>query len=195
MTLYTFIFEYDKFRHFLISLLLFLIIFYIRKYKIKNRWFLKTAFYTIRDVFVIWLLKEFVDLFGFWNPEIKDLLADSIWIIFPIYIYYLFKEKNKINNSFLKYERLSINKLEKNIFSTLKKLSLIIRKIYKISFFEKIVYLSIKELFYTFMFFTLYTFVLALNIFIFCFEIPFLALIDTSKILFKSISFWFNKLY
>lgn len=87
--------QIDKLKHFWVSLLLFLSIFFIRlKLKLNKDIFYSIA-YTIRDVLLIWFFKEFIDLFGFGNPEFLDFVADFVGIFIPIYIYFLIKALNK----------------------------------------------------------------------------------------------------
>jgi len=200
--------EPDKIKHLLISLLIFLVIFYVRKYIIKNKWNFEIISSTIRDVLVLWLLKEFADIFGLWNPELKDLLADFYWIFVPIYIYYIYKESKKIENSkFLKYESFLINKLILKFKQIRKKVYILIYIKYRQLLYKKKIFLtlenkvasyflkkSLKELLIIIKHLLMFTIIWVINIFVIAFKIPFLALVDTFEIISKSISFSFYKL-
>ncbi|MBU1089988.1 hypothetical protein KKF38_04335, partial [Patescibacteria group bacterium] len=73
----------DKFSHLKISLLLFVLIAAIR---LTFRTHLSEAValvLSLRDVFVIGILKELIDGAGFGNPEISDLLVNLIGIAIP----------------------------------------------------------------------------------------------------------------
>jgi hypothetical protein len=92
-------FASDKIAHFFVSFLLLVIIFWIRKKLLKDEWFFRVFAYSFRDVLIIWVFKEVIDLFGFGNPEILDLIADFSWVIIPIYLYFLIKKYSKIKDS------------------------------------------------------------------------------------------------
>lgn len=197
----------DKLKHFLVSLLVFLVIFYVRKFVIKNKWNLRVLAFTIRDVIVLWLFKEFIDIFGFWNPEIKDLVADTYWILLPIYIYYIVKESKKLEKSKLfKYEFYLINMLKIRIINMMKKSSLLLKIKYRQLFFRRKIILALEHRVVKYYFrkscidllkiiksLILFSFVWFINLIILLFKIPFLALYDMFRIISKSVDFWVRK--
>lgn len=197
MYIIEFFLKEDKQLHIWVSLLLFVSIFVIRKYILKNEGFFRIIFFTIRDVFIIWLLKELIDLLWFWDPEFWDIIADSIGIIIPIYIYYLFKQSSKVEKTNLfKYERYllySIKNKINNIFFII--INLIKIKFYKL-FYRKKIFLIIKEkqkqyefkqaftdLNKIFYYSIKLTFIWLINFIILFIQIPFLAINDTYKML------------
>lgn len=95
----------DKQKHIIVSLLLVIMIFLIRwLLKLhKNNYY--TISYAIRDTILIGIAKEIIDLFWFGNPQITDLLADSIGIFLPLYAYFLIKNLNSVKwHDFYRYE-------------------------------------------------------------------------------------------
>lgn len=163
-----FFLETDKQIHILISFLLFSGIFTIRKIILKNKGFFRVISYSIRDVLIIWILKEFLDLLWLWTPDFWDILADSLWIIIPIYIYYLIKESKKTENThYFKYEKKLLNDIKKKI--------------------------SIKHFYKTTKPFIILSKIWMINLIILIFKIPFLAMVDTLEIFFKSLSYTFHK--
>ncbi len=208
MELYSFIFEYDKFRHFTISLILFVLIFCIRKYKLKNRWLLKLISYTIRDVFIIWILKEIIDLMWFWEPSIRDLIADTIWIIFPIYVYYIIRESEQIEKSrFFIYEIEVFKELKEKIKNTYKRTNSIIKIKHKQLFYKKRIFnalenrivnhyfdKSVKELIKIIKTTIILSIVWIINMIFLLFKIPYLAFIDTYNLVLKSLNYWINRM-
>lgn len=109
----------DKILHFLLSFFLVIIIFWMRKYYIKQTWFLRIFAYSVRDVILIWLFKEFIDLLWFWNAEVADFIANISGIIVPIYLFFTITLYKKLRLSRkIKYEKKYIYrfKQEKKIF-------------------------------------------------------------------------------
>ncbi len=89
----------DKLLHFGVSFVLMIIIFLIRKYYLKNSWCIRIFAYSFRDVLIIWLFKEVIDAFGYWNPEFLDFVADASWVIIPLYIFFLIKLSSQLKKS------------------------------------------------------------------------------------------------
>lgn len=207
MELYSFIFEYDKFRHFTLSLILFVIIFCIRKYKLKNKWLLKVISYTIRDVFIIWIIKEIIDLMWFWEPNISDIVANSVWIIAPIYVYYIIRESEQIEKSkFFIYEIEVFKELKQKIKTTYKRTNSLIKIKHKQLFYKKRIFNAIENRILTHYFkkslielvkIIKTTIILSLiwliNMIFLLFKIPYLALIDTYSLVMKSLNYWYKK--
>ena len=119
-----FILEYfakDKILHFSISFILIFIFFWIRKYFLKQEWFLRIMAFSLRDVLIIWLAKEIIDFMWFWNAEFLDFVADFSWAIIPIYLFFIIKLSSQLKKSKkLEFEeklitkfKSSENKLEK----------------------------------------------------------------------------------
>jgi len=99
-------FPTDKILHFTVSFILLLIFFWIRKIFLKEEWFVRILAFSLRDVIIIWIFKEIIDLFGFWNAEFWDLLADFSWLIIPIYLFFIIKLSTKLKTSTkIKYEK------------------------------------------------------------------------------------------
>lgn len=99
MDFFNFFLQTDKQKHFLVSLILFLSFFLVRKYILKRKWNLKELSFSLRDVLIVWILKEILDMFWFGNPEFLDFFANSFWIIFVMYVYYFYKEYKKTTDS------------------------------------------------------------------------------------------------
>lgn len=95
----------DKQKHIVVSVLLLTMIFLIRFLLKLHKTYFEMASYAIRDTFLIGLVKEVVDLLWFWNPQITDLLADSIGIFLPLYAFFLIKNLNAVKGyDFYKHE-------------------------------------------------------------------------------------------
>jgi len=90
---------HDKLLHFWVSFVLMVVIFLIRKYYLKNSWFIRIFAYSFRDVLIIWLFKEIIDAFWYWNPEFLDFVADASWVIIPVYIFSLIKLSSQLKTS------------------------------------------------------------------------------------------------
>lgn len=99
MDFFYFFLQTDKSKHFLLSLALFISFFLIRKYILKRKWTLKELSFSLRDVLIVWILKEILDMFWFGNPELLDLFANSFWLILVMYVYYFYKEYKKTTDS------------------------------------------------------------------------------------------------
>lgn len=83
----------DKQKHIFFSALILLFDFIIRYFFIQKRKNIIYAFtFALRDTIIIWFLKEFVDFLWFWTPDFMDLLWNSLGIIFPVYLYFSYKE-------------------------------------------------------------------------------------------------------
>lgn len=209
MELFSFFLEVDKQKHIVVSLLLFILIFFIRKVLLKNKGFFRVLLHTIRDVLIIWILKEFFDLLGFWEPDLWDILANSFGIIIAIYIYYLIKESKKLENTnFFKYEKVLINDLKKKLIITWKKLYIITNIKYRQLFFKKELLLrlenkqeiynlsqSFRDLYKIFKYFISLSCIWSINLIILLVKIPFIALFDTVEIFSRivSYSYWLIK--
>jgi len=150
-------FPADKILHFFVSFILLFLFFWIRKYFLKEEWFLRIFAFSFRDVIIIWIFKEFIDSLWFWNAEFMDFFADLSWIIFPIYIYFLIKLSSKLNNS----EKLN---LEKNFIFKYKN--------------SKTIFSRIKN-------FIILSIIWFINIFYLLLKIPILALDETYKFIKK----------
>lgn len=95
----------DKQKHIVVSLLLLIMIFLIRFLLKLHKSYFERFSYAIRDTFLIGMMKEGIDLFWFWNPQITDLLADSIGIFLPLYAFFLIKNLNAVKwHDFYKHE-------------------------------------------------------------------------------------------
>lgn len=194
MSLINFFLLEDKQKHLIISVLLLFVFFLIRKILLKRKWFLVQLSFSIRDVIALWILKEIVDLFWYWNPEFLDLFADFFWIIVIFYIYFLYKEWKKLenNNKFFRYEVKLIQELNKKFIALIKRLYLFLSINYKILFYKKriLYYLPaktrkflFKRSFFDFVHILKYTFILSIiwiiNLVILTIKIPFLAFYDS----------------
>jgi hypothetical protein len=138
MTFLNFFLATDKQKHLIISILLLFVFFLIRKILLKRKWFLIQLSFSLRDVFAIGILKEIVDLFWFWNPEILDLFADMLWIVVLFYVYYLYKEWKNLNESkFIKLEIILLNKIKDKFILLINRLFLFLKIQYKIIFYKR----------------------------------------------------------
>lgn len=96
--IYDFLQQNDKQKHILVSLILFFLFFVIRYYILYNKKHkLLSIIYAIRDTLFIGILKEVFDYFGFWTPDVQDLLADFIWLSFALYLYLAYKDIKSIS--------------------------------------------------------------------------------------------------
>ena len=111
-------FPADKILHFSVSFFLIFLFFWIRKFLLKQEWFLRIIAFSFRDVLIVWITKEILDYFWLWNAEFMDFLADFGWAIIPIYLFFLIKLSSKLKNSKkLKFEEdliLKFKSSEKN---------------------------------------------------------------------------------
>jgi len=106
-------FAKDKILHFSISFVLIFIFFWIRKYILKQNWFLRIIAFSLRDVLIIWLAKEIIDSLWFWNAEFLDFFADFSWAIIPIYLFSIIKLSSKLKQSRkLKFENKLISRFK-----------------------------------------------------------------------------------
>lgn len=89
----------DKQKHMLLSAIILIFDFCIRYYFIqkKNNTIYAIAF-ALRDVILIWLFKELIDMMWFWEASVMDFVGDSLWFLFPIYLYFSYKESKKLWN-------------------------------------------------------------------------------------------------
>ena len=135
-------FPADKILHFSVSFLLIFIFFGIRKFLLKEEWFLRIFAYSLRDVLVIWLAKEIIDSFWFWNAEFFDFVADFSWAIIPIYLFFIIKLSRDLKKSKkLLFEKKLIQKF-KNSIDILDKIKLFLFLV--VIWFLNIFYLILK---------------------------------------------------
>lgn len=139
MNLINFFLQTDKQRHILLSVLLFVLFFLIRIHFLKRKWFLIQLSFSLRDVFAIGILKEIVDLFWYWNPDLLDLFADFFWILIIFYLYFLYREWQKFekNNKLFRYEIKLIQELNEKFIALIKRFYLFLNINYKILFYKK----------------------------------------------------------
>lgn len=193
MYLFDFFLATDKQKHLIISMLLLIVFFLVRKVLLHKKWFLIQLSFSLRDVFVLWILKEIVDLFWFWNPELLDIFANFFWILVIFYLYFIYREWKKLeeNNKFFRYEMKLILKLKEKFNTLIKRLFLFLSINYKILVYNKriLYYLPSKtrrflfrRSFFDFIHILIYTFVLSIvwsiNLLILVIKIPFLAFYD-----------------
>ncbi len=207
MDFFYFFLQTDKQKHLIISVILLFVFFLIRKVLLKRKWFLAQLSFSIRDVIVLWILKEIVDFFWFWNPEFLDLFADFFWILVIFYIYFLYKEWKNLeeNNKFFRYEIKLITKLHKKFINLIKRLYLFLSINYKVLIYKKriLYYLPsktrkflFKRSLFEFVYILKYTFILSIiwfvNLLILVKKIPFLAFYDTINGIVWMIKYSFN---
>lgn len=199
----------DKQKHFFVSLFLFIIFLLIRRYYLKEKWLFRQAAFSLRDTLIVWIFKEIIDLFWFWNPDLTDFFSDSLWVIFPIYIYFLYKESKNIKiHKFFRLESQIIKKLEDKTFILYKRFLLFVDVQLKIYMFKrKILYfipsrtrefLFKKALndFLNILWFSIqFSLIWLLNLILITIKIPFWALNDTIETFIKLLqfSFWVKK--
>lgn len=207
MNFFYFFLQTDKQKHFIISLLLFVMFILIRRYLLKRKWLLKELSFSLRDVLVIWIMKEIIDLFWFWHPELLDLFADSFWLILVFYFYYLFKEwKNaEENDRIFNLEAKLIDKLKDKSIILYKRFILYAKINYKVLFYKrKIMYyipnktrkfllkrslFEFSELLEYFFFFSI---VWLINLFVLIVKIPVIAFYDAIKSIIWMIKYSFD---
>jgi len=146
-------FPADKILHFSMSFVLLIVFFVIRKIFLKEKWFLRILAFSLRDVIIIWIIKEIIDLFWFWNAEFFDLLANLSGLIIPIYLFFIIKLSSQLNKSRkLIYEKKLILKFKKsNIFVEKIKLFFYLSIIWFLNIFYlilKIPFLALKETYF-----------------------------------------------
>ena len=135
-------FPKDKILHFSISFILIFIFFWIRKFLLKQEWFLRILAFSLRDVLIIWLAKEIIDFMWFWNAEFLDFVADFGGAIIPIYLFFIIKLSSQLKNSRkLKFEEKLIIKF-KNTTNILEKTKLFL--FLTVIWFLNIFYLILK---------------------------------------------------
>jgi len=208
MYFFDFFLSTDKQKHLIISMLLLIVFFLIRKVLLHKKWFLIQLSFSLRDVFALWILKEIIDLFWLWNPELLDLFADFFWILVLFYIYFLYREWKKLeeNNNFFRYEMKLINELKDKFFTLIKRLYLYLSINYKILVYKrKILYylpsktrkFLFKRSFFEFIHILKYTFVLSIvwliNLIILVIKIPLLAFYDAVKGIVWMIKYSFDR--
>ena len=92
-----FFYQNDKQKHIIVSAFILIFDFIVRYYFIQNKQNWSYAFaFALRDTIMIWLFKEFIDLLWFWEASLWDMVANIIWFLFPIYLYYSYKESRKL---------------------------------------------------------------------------------------------------
>ena len=207
MEIFDFFLAIDKQKHIIVSFCLFLWIFSLRKLFLKNKGFFRVVAFTIRDVFIIGILKESYDLLGYWNPELWDILANSLGIIIPIYLYYLIKESKEIeNNNFFKYEKVLIKTLKQKLIFIWKKLMILTLIKYEQLFYKQKILLTLRnkketdclsksfiDLRKILKYFIIFSVVWLLNLIILLIRVPFIAFFDTIELFFKLIKYTFSK--
>jgi hypothetical protein len=77
------IFAEDKWKHFLVSLYLFLFILTVRLIIRRHHSVFIAFILAFRDVLVIGIFKEFLDYLGFGDSELGDLIANLVGILLP----------------------------------------------------------------------------------------------------------------
>lgn len=113
-----FFWQSDKQKHILLSAAILIFDFIVRYFFIQKR---KNSFYAIsfalRDTIFIWLFKEIIDMMWFWTASLMDFVWDTIWFLFPIYLYFSYKESKK----FLKKDIFNyLDDSLRHLFSSLK---------------------------------------------------------------------------
>lgn len=84
--------QQDKVKHFSLSAIILVFDFWIRYLLISKGRKTRSVVYAIRDTFMIGIFKEIADVFGFWTPDMMDILGDVLWFLLPIYLYFLYQE-------------------------------------------------------------------------------------------------------
>lgn len=82
----------DKIKHIFLSAIILVFDFCVRYFFISKGRTSRSAVYAIRDTLMIGIGKEIADALGFWTPDALDILGDVLWFLFPIYLYFLYKE-------------------------------------------------------------------------------------------------------
>lgn len=94
-----FFLQTDKQKHILLSAIILIFDFLVRYYFIQKK---SNSIYAIafalRDTILIWLFKELIDMMWFWEASVLDFVWDSIWFLFPIYLYFSYRESKKLWN-------------------------------------------------------------------------------------------------
>lgn len=188
MIIIEFFTQEDKLLHITVSLILFIFIIILRKYFLKNEWDIRIVAFSIRDVLIIWILKELVDSLWFWNPQFWDMIANSLWIIIPIYLYYTVKESKKIEETnFIKYEKYLINEFKKRIITQINRIKLTKNQDNKVRM------IALYEIYTISKYTTLLSLVWIINLIILIIDIPFMAFYDLIKFIINFITIPFNK--
>lgn len=94
-----FFYQTDKQKHMAVSAIILIFDFCIRYYFIQKKSnSLYAIAFALRDTILIWLLKEFIDMMWFGEASVMDFVWDSLWFLFPIYLYFSYKESKKLWN-------------------------------------------------------------------------------------------------
>lgn len=89
----------DKQKHMLLSAIILIFDFCIRYYFIQKKTnSLYAIAFALRDIILIWLFKEFIDMLWYWEPSVMDFVWDTLGFLFPIYLYFSYKESKKLWN-------------------------------------------------------------------------------------------------
>lgn len=92
-----FFLQEDKQKHIILSTILLISNFYVRYYHLeKRKHAFKSLALALRDTLLIWLIKEIADSMWMWEASLADIAADIIGLLFPIYLYFAYKESRKI---------------------------------------------------------------------------------------------------
>ncbi|MDD3144748.1 MAG: hypothetical protein PHV23_01410 [Candidatus Gracilibacteria bacterium] len=94
-----FFLQTDKQKHILLSAIILIFDFLVRYYFIQKK---SNSIYSIafalRDTILIGLFKELIDMMGFGEASVLDFVGDSIGFLFPIYLYFSYRESKKLGN-------------------------------------------------------------------------------------------------
>nr|MDD3720424.1 hypothetical protein [Candidatus Gracilibacteria bacterium] len=94
-----FFYQTDKQKHMAVSAIILIFDFCIRYYFIQKKSnSLYAIAFALRDTILIGLLKEFIDMMGFGEASVMDFVGDSLGFLFPIYLYFSYKESKKLGN-------------------------------------------------------------------------------------------------
>ena len=86
----------DKIKHISLSAIIFVLGFALRYFGKINAHWKQALFYAMRDAILIGVLKEITDGLGFGDPDLSDIVADLIGLMFPVYIFVAYRETMKI---------------------------------------------------------------------------------------------------
>lgn len=94
---FLFFLEMDKIKHMTLSAIILIFDFVIRFYFVqkKQNGTLALAL-AIRDTLLIGVTKEIFDMLGMGTPDLRDLSADILGFLFPIYIYMVYLDGKKL---------------------------------------------------------------------------------------------------
>lgn len=96
---FLFFYETDKIKHMTLSATILIFDFLIRFHFIQKKKDVKLALaLAIRDTFLIGATKEILDMFGLGTPDLRDLSADILGFLFPVYIYLAYLDGKKLKD-------------------------------------------------------------------------------------------------